>query len=175
MPRFVVPILVPELADSRSASSSRCSGQDQRHVVSDAKIVPRDRDALALQLLDLGGQRIRVEHDAVADNGQLARPHDARRQKGQLVDILADDQRMAGIVAALEADDRVGLLGQPVDQLALALVAPLGANHDYVRHLSTLRAGRYGRDRCLKRKTPAYPQVGHPGLAPECYPIAAGA
>ena len=38
------------------------------------------------------------------------------------------DDRVAGVVAALEADDDVGLLGEQVDDLALALVAPLGAD-----------------------------------------------
>jgi hypothetical protein len=35
---------------------------------------------------------------------------------------------MAGVVAALEADDHVRVLGKEVGDLSLALVAPLGAN-----------------------------------------------
>jgi len=41
---------------------------------------------------------------------------------------------MAGIVTALEAHDDVGLLRQPVDDLALPLVAPLGADDDNIGH-----------------------------------------
>ena len=41
---------------------------------------------------------------------------------------------MAGIVAALEAHHDVGLLGEPVDDLALALVTPLGPDHHHIRH-----------------------------------------
>src|ERR1700704_5632159 len=41
---------------------------------------------------------------------------------------------MAGIVAALEAHDDIGLLRQPVDDLALPLVAPLGADDDNIGH-----------------------------------------
>jgi len=37
---------------------------------------------------------------------------------------------MAGIVAALEAHDDVGLFGQPVDDLAFTLVAPLRTHDD---------------------------------------------
>jgi hypothetical protein len=37
---------------------------------------------------------------------------------------------VAGVVAALEADHEVRVLGEQVDDLALALVAPLGA-HDH--------------------------------------------
>ena len=57
----------------------------------------------------------------------------------QLVDLAADDQRMAGIVAALKARDHVRALAQPVDNLALAFVAPLGADHDDVRHCENSR------------------------------------
>ena len=35
---------------------------------------------------------------------------------------------MAGVVTALEPDDGVGAAGEPVDDLALALVAPLRAD-----------------------------------------------
>src|SRR5690606_33132368 len=42
-----------------------------------------------------------------------------------------DHQRVAGVVAALEAHDRADVLRQQVDDLALALVAPLGAQNDY--------------------------------------------
>jgi hypothetical protein len=41
---------------------------------------------------------------------------------------------MAGIMAALEADDDVSLLGQPIDDFALAFVPPLGADHDNICH-----------------------------------------
>ena len=43
-----------------------------------------------------------------------------------------DHQRVAGVVAALEAHHALWHLGQPVDQLALAFVAPLGADHDHI-------------------------------------------
>ena len=86
------------------------------------------------QLLDLGHQMPGIDHHAVADDRQLATAHDARRQERQLVDRVADDQRMARIVPALEPRDHVGPFGQPVDQLALALIAPLGTHHDDVGH-----------------------------------------
>jgi hypothetical protein len=41
---------------------------------------------------------------------------------------------MAGIVASLKADDDVGLLGKPIDDLAFALIAPLRANYDDICH-----------------------------------------
>jgi hypothetical protein len=41
---------------------------------------------------------------------------------------------MAGIMPALEADDDVGLLGQPINNLAFTFVSPLGADHDNICH-----------------------------------------
>jgi len=41
---------------------------------------------------------------------------------------------MAGIVPALKARDHIRPLREPVHDLALALVAPLGAHHSHVRH-----------------------------------------
>jgi hypothetical protein len=52
----------------------------------------------------------------------------------QLVADPVDDQRVAGIVAALEAHHHIGALGQPVDDLAFALVAPLRPDDNYVGH-----------------------------------------
>ena len=46
--------------------------------------------------------------------------------------LAADHQRVAGVVAALEAHHALRAVGQPVDDLALALVAPLGADDDDV-------------------------------------------
>jgi hypothetical protein len=43
---------------------------------------------------------------------------------------------MTGIVATLKAHDHVGALRKPVDNLALAFVTPLRADHYNIRHLS---------------------------------------
>ena len=69
---------------------------------------------------------------------------DARRQQGQLVGLVADDQRMAGIVPALEAHDDVGPVGEPIDDLALALVTPLGADDGDVRQNRSFFQGGTG-------------------------------
>ena len=57
---------------------------------------------------------------------------DAGRDQRQDGLLAVDHQRVAGVVAALEAHDRGDALGQQVDDLALALVAPLGADDDEV-------------------------------------------
>ena len=108
--------------------------QDQRDVLGDAQVFRADGDALALQLGDFVEEGLRIEHHAVADHGKLGGAQDARRQQRQLVGFAVDDERMAGIVTALEAHDDIGLLRQPVDDLALPFVAPLGADDDNIGH-----------------------------------------
>src|SRR3954464_15678003 len=55
--------------------------------------------------------------------------------------LAGDDEGVARIVAALEADDDIGALGEHVDDLPLPLIAPLGADDHDIRHGS--RAGYY--------------------------------
>ena len=134
MPRPVVPIFAAPAASSRIRSRSWCSGRISGVFSAIIRLSGPIATPWPAQLADLGDQRPGVEHDAVADDAELARPHDARGQQRQLVDRAVDDQRVPGVVPALEARDHVGALGQPVDDLALALVAPLGADDHHVAH-----------------------------------------
>ena len=88
--------------------------------------------------VDLVEEGLRIEHHAVADHRELRGPQHAGRQQRQLVGFAVDDEGMAGIVAALEAHDDVGLLRQPVDDLALPFVAPLGADDDNIGHFADI-------------------------------------
>ena len=105
---------------------------------------------------DLVEQRLRIQHDAVADDRQLALADHPRGQQRELVGYPIDDQRMARIVPALKAHHDVGLLGEPVDHLPLAFVAPLGANHDHIGHevpfLEARRSQDQSRDRSQDRR-----------------------
>ena len=123
----------PRASASRSRWIGRISGQVSAIIrTSGVTSTPCARD-----LLDLGLQRPRIEHHAIADHRRRA-AHDARRQQRELVGLVADDERVAGVVAALEAHDHVGAARQPVDDLALAFVAPLGADDGDVAHVSFL-------------------------------------
>ena len=102
--------------------------QDQRAIVGQYEVVGGDRNALPLEPLDFGFERPRIEHHAVADHRQRA-GDDPRGQQAELVGGVADHQRVPGVVSALEAHHHVGTAGEPVDDLALALIAPLGADH----------------------------------------------
>ena len=108
--------------------------QDEAGILGNAQCFRRDRHALGRDALDLGDQRMRVDDDAIADHRQLAGPDDARGQKREFVGDAVDDERMSGIVAALEANHHIGLARQPVDDLAFAFVAPLGSDDNHVCH-----------------------------------------
>ena len=43
-----------------------------------------------------------------------------------------NDQRMSGVMPALEAHYCSGLIGQQIDNLALAFITPLGAQDYYI-------------------------------------------
>ncbi len=86
------------------------------------------------QRVELVDQHLRVDHHAVADHAALARVEDARGDQMQLPLLIAAHDRVPGVVAALEAHDRVAVLGEQIGDLALALVAPLGADYHYSRH-----------------------------------------
>ncbi|MOA40092.1 hypothetical protein D3C78_1619260 [compost metagenome] len=43
-----------------------------------------------------------------------------------------DDQGVTGIVTALEAHYALGAFREPIHELALAFVTPLGADHDHI-------------------------------------------
>ena len=96
---------------------------------------PADVDAAAAQAVDLVGQHARVDDDAVADHAGLARVEDPARDQ-----VEASTSRPSRTIvwpALLPPWKRTtmsALLGEQVDDLALALVAPLGADDHDARH-----------------------------------------
>ena len=102
--------------------------QDQTGIVGQGQQFGRDPDALGFQPADLVDQGPRVDDHAVANDRGLALHH-AGRQQAQLVGDVPDDQCVTGVMAALEPHHHIGAIGQPIDDLALALVAPLGTDY----------------------------------------------
>ncbi len=91
-------------------------------------------DAGLLETGDLFQQVVHIQHDAIADVAFDTLADNAGRHQIELVfalcGTLPDHQRMTGIMAALKTHHALGVVGQPVYDLALALIAPLGA-YDY--------------------------------------------
>ena len=81
-----------------------------------------------LELFDLRLQRLRRQHDSVADEVLGIRSQDSRWDQVKYRTFTIDHQRVTGVVAALETDHRVHAFGQPVYDLPLSLVPPLGAD-----------------------------------------------
>ena len=104
-------------------------GKDQRAVGRDAQAREHVHAGVD-QRLRLAEQRFQRQHHAVADEALHVLVQDSRRDQRQHGLLAADDQRVAGVVSALETRHRGGALGEQVDDLALALVAPLGADDD---------------------------------------------
>jgi hypothetical protein len=142
MPRPVVPILAAALFAVGLARhvQRRVEWQDQRAGLADAQ-ARAHLNAGLLQPFDFLEQLGCRQHHTVADVALDARAHDAAGDQVQRGLDAVDDQRVAGVVAALEAHHALGAFGQPVDQLALAFVAPLGADDDDVATLGCFISG----------------------------------
>src|SRR3546814_17468661 len=96
-------------------------GEDERAIIGYLQGFRGDGYALGGELLDFGLERPGIEHHAIADDRQGA-ANDPGRQPRQLVGPVADNQRMPGVMAALEAGDDIGPAHHPVDALSLTLL-----------------------------------------------------
>ena len=107
-------------------------GHDERSVFGNAQTLFNVGNADRDQFVDFAEERFGREDDAVAEVANARRVHDAGRNQAHDGLLAVDDERVARIVAAVEANDAVGFFRQPVDDLALAFVAPLSADNDYI-------------------------------------------
>ena len=171
MPRRVVPIWsLPSFA-SPAWSRQHVVRHDQVRVGADPQA--GEVDALGAQLVQLAGQHLRVDHDAVADRAQLARVEDPGRDQVELpVHAVAHDG-VPGVVAALEADHEVRLLREEVDDLAFALVAPLGAHDHDSGHVVEMSLRR-SRAVAAARSAGCRPPSGRRRTGPACCAAATG-
>jgi len=85
-------------------------------------------DAGVDESVELLQQPSEIDHGAVADHDAHVVAKNTRRHVVQRVAASLDGDRVARVGPALEACDHLEVLGQQVDDLALALVAPLATN-----------------------------------------------
>ena len=141
MPRRVVPIWSLPSRRSDAWSIAMCHGMI-RWALPETTIDARCRCRARSRLVELRDQHLRVDDAARADHRELAGDHPARG-RADLERLLADDDRVPGVRPALVAADEIRTLREQVDDLALALVAPLCADDDGRRHAPSLPdAGR---------------------------------
>jgi hypothetical protein len=111
--------------------------QDHVRARRDHQVAPEvDRDAARAHALDLAAQVERVDDHAVGDHVDGVRVADRRRDQVQHHALAVVQQRVPGVVSAAVADHDVGVLGEEVDDLALALVAPEQADDTRRGHSS---------------------------------------
>ena len=106
--------------------------QDQMRIAADEETGAVD--ALRRQPVELSEQHSGIDDDTVPDDGRDVVVEDAARHQLQCEGLTADDDRVPRVVPALVADDDLHLLGDEVGELSLALVTPLGADHDGCGH-----------------------------------------
>src|SRR5689334_18931782 len=91
-------------------------------------------DALRPQIVELFDQHRRVHHHPIPDHIDGAGIEDAGWYDVQLERAAVVHDSMAGIVPATVADHQACPLGQQIDDMTFAFVAPLGANYCDDRH-----------------------------------------
>ena len=114
-----------------------------RWALPETKTSPSVAMSTRLELVELPDQDLGIDDAAGADRARDA-GDDARRDRADLVGLAVDDDRVAGVRAALVAAHEVGLLGEQVDDLALSLVAPLRPDDHGRGHMSHSRMRRAG-------------------------------
>ena len=87
---------------------------------------------MGFELFDFTEESFRAKYDAVAEVASHRRVHDSGGNQTQHGLMTINHQCMTGIVAAVKTHHTVNALGEPVDDLAFAFVAPLSANHDNI-------------------------------------------
>ncbi len=112
-------------------------GHDEMGVAGDAQ--PGRIDTSLGQSPHLFEQHRGIYDTAVADyRGDLGVHHPAGNE-AERERLFADDDGVAGVVAALVTDYNVRVLRQQIGDLALSFVAPLGADDDRGRHVWSFR------------------------------------
>ena len=108
---------------------------------------PGGIDTKLPQLVQLFNECYRVHYHPGTEQAGAARMQDAGGQLVQDKGLVFYFDGVPGIGATLVARSEVHLIAERVDDLALALIAPLPANHCCYRHSYDLcRYGLYGRE-----------------------------
>ena len=114
---------------SRAASRSRCSGRIRQALsasTSRSGVIVTPWAPIALDLVQQGPG---IDHHAVADDRQLALHHAGRQQATACRSCSPTTSVWPALWPPWKRTTTSARLRQPVDDLALALVAPLGADH----------------------------------------------
>ena len=106
--------------------------QEKMRAVAHTKV--RGRDTAALEIGELAAEEREVDDASGTEHAERIGIEDPAWHEVKLERAVLVDDRVTGVVAALESDDDIRLLRQEVGDLAFALVAPLSADDGGYRH-----------------------------------------
>ncbi len=129
-------------------------GQDEVGFFADAEARGAHVHAAGGKVVHFFKENMGVQHNAVADEADFVRVQNAGRDEVEDGFLPPHFDGVASVVAALEAHDGATLGAQHVHNFALALVAPLGADDDRIRHGSPCLKGRAKRAADGKKPRP---------------------
>jgi hypothetical protein len=112
--------------------------QNQRYVIGNPQPLAHGH-ACGLEFINLAKQCPGGENHPITDVADHAGAQDSGRDEPQHLFASRHHEGMSCVMPALKAHNALGRLGQPVNDLALAFVTPLGADHhDVLRHYHLL-------------------------------------
>jgi len=98
-----------------------------------------------LDISNLIQERFRIHHNTIANDGHRFVVYNSGRDEMEFESNTVDNDGVASIVAAVEADHVVRFTGKEIGDLSFALVTPLGAdNCSYVRRVGRHSVPRAG-------------------------------
>ncbi len=112
---------------------SPVEGKNHMRAIADFQLL-LDVNPGRFQPVNLIQHRPRINHHAVANDRLHAGPQNTARDQLQNELLRTNKYRVAGIMPALVTRHRVELLREQIDNLALALIAPLCAQHNQITH-----------------------------------------
>src|SRR5262249_13555850 len=93
-----------------------------------------DLDAELAESLDFFNEADGIDADGVADAANLFLAQYSGRDEVEDILLAADVNGVAGVVAALSADNDVRLFSKDIDNFAFSFVAPLGTHQNRICH-----------------------------------------
>jgi len=79
-------------------------------------------------------KNLRIENNPVTDYAPFTRVQDTGRNQVEYHFFISDNKGMTCIVSALKTDYIVSIFGKDINYLTFSLIAPLGSNHNNIRH-----------------------------------------
>src|SRR4029078_1811809 len=95
-------------------------------------------DAATRELVELTDEALRIDDHALREDARDVLAEDAARHEPHDDLLVAHDERVPRIRSPAVTDDEIRALGEDVDDLPLAFVAPLRAYDHHARHGSLL-------------------------------------